>query len=204
MSIHVYAEHLGHIGSCSVYITLPSASNSSTAVSLVSFSSLNVKHDGEEVSIALPATVLETPNTILQVPAKATTNLVYQFRCDNPVTSSNDDTALIVPWTATTLTNTTEISCSRCTTVLVSRSKINQWKDLPSDGWAEMMDFWHCHKPNEPHDHDETTSSKGYSAASKLAVEPGVAFVKTMSILFVTEDLLNIEVSTLKSSPINA
>lgn len=21
------------------------------------------------------------------------------------------------------------------------------WKDLPSGNWADMMDFWHCHKP---------------------------------------------------------
>ena len=107
--------------------------------------------------------------------------------------------------------STPSISCVSCSTPLISRGTITKWKDLPSDGWAEMMDFWHCHKPDLPHrqhgdDAVHTTAEtqkvnegaaaagRGISATSRLAVERGVGLVGVMDLLFAAEDckLLNV------------
>src|SRR5690606_5003164 len=45
------------------------------------------------------------------------------------------------------------IYCANCNATLVENGKVSAWKDLPSKNWAEMMDFWHCHKPDD-HEHD--------------------------------------------------
>lgn len=44
--------------------------------------------------------------------------------------------------------NIFKINCSRCTDVIIDSEKVTKFYDLPSEFWSEMMDFWHCHKPN--------------------------------------------------------
>ena len=88
----------------------------------------------------------------------------------------------------------TEISCKICGQVLVERRSIRRWKDLPSEGWAEMMEFWHCHKPNEPHDHEDQNASKGYAANNSVALEAGVGLVDTMNFMLAGVDCKHIQV----------
>jgi len=38
-------------------------------------------------------------------------------------------------------------NCSNCGNTIIDSSKISTTLDMPSELWAEMMDFWHCHKP---------------------------------------------------------
>jgi hypothetical protein len=73
--------------------------------------------------------------------------------------------------------------------------KIKAWKDLPSENWAEMMEFWHCHKPEDDHgkDHEHLTS-KGYGARSMIGAQLGVGFVDLTSFLFSESDTTHVEV----------
>lgn len=57
-----------------------------------------------------------------------------------------------------------------------------------------MMEFWHCHKPNEPHDHEHQTDKKGYSADSMLAITPSVGLVNATSFVLAADDCENIKV----------
>ncbi|KAH3680306.1 hypothetical protein WICMUC_000373 [Wickerhamomyces mucosus] len=41
------------------------------------------------------------------------------------------------------------IRCVKCNTILIDSKNISKISEMPSELWAEMMDFWHCHKPND-------------------------------------------------------
>jgi len=45
------------------------------------------------------------------------------------------------------------------------------WKDLPSADWAEMMDLWHCHKPDKHENGHEDENGKGNDDHQKRWVE---------------------------------
>lgn len=117
-----------------------------------------------------------------------------------------------VPWSAGDMAPSTKLRCKQCegiiigmptaTTTTASPSNENStvqssgwvWKDLPSGNWAEMMDFWHCHKP-DPHedddadgDHrhlteDENSKVKGYGASNQVLATPGTVLVDVATFL---------------------
>ncbi|KAI5958179.1 hypothetical protein KGF57_002534 [Candida theae] len=51
--------------------------------------------------------------------------------------------------------NEFQFTCSKCQSPLVDSLR-HVFKDMPGDYWYELMDFWHCHKPdnNQPTDKD--------------------------------------------------
>ncbi|ODV94384.1 hypothetical protein PACTADRAFT_35188 [Pachysolen tannophilus NRRL Y-2460] len=56
------------------------------------------------------------------------------------------------------------LSCAECGETIISSDKINKLNDMPSESWSEMMDFWHCHKPDSENGKNEHTfNSKRYS-----------------------------------------
>lgn len=128
--------------------------------------------------------------TVIRLPAKP---LMSSF------SSSADHEGYIAPWTATQLDGTEiEVRCKSCSGVIVSKGSVKVWKDLPSEGWAEMMDLWHCHKPDEHHlpghEHEQVTG-KGYAAGSKLIARRQTGFVDALSFLLQEDDCIGVEVS---------
>ncbi|KAK5127057.1 hypothetical protein LTR85_008416 [Meristemomyces frigidus] len=189
-SIHLYAEHLQNIRTLSIQASLATPSNNETKAALsADGSKLTLTHDGETASIDLPISIPRGPkDATLAIPAAPSKELGFRLG-----TQKNDDlnadSAHVIPWMASDLTKETEIACAGCQDVLIKRGTIQQWKDLPSEGWAEMMDFWHCHKPDVPHDHgDHAEPGRGIGANSKLAVESGVGLVGPVDLLFASDD----------------
>lgn len=111
-----------------------------------------------------------------------------------------------------------EVRCRGCRAALVAAGSVREWKDLPAEGWAEMMEFWHCHKPGEEHHHghghgvgqaegsgvtadreakaDEASlASRGYGAASTISAQKGVGFVDLTTFLFDEGDCVGVTVS---------
>ncbi|RDW86680.1 HECT-type E3 ubiquitin transferase [Aspergillus mulundensis] len=109
-----------------------------------------------------------------------------------------------VPWSAGDMRPSTKLRCTRCEEVILDRpSDLSDedgashtgwvWKDLPSGNWAEMMDFWHCHKPDpEPHEkqdatkqltEDENSKIKGYGASNQVVATPGTVLVDVATFL---------------------
>ncbi|CCC72207.1 hypothetical protein NCAS_0J02280 [Naumovozyma castellii] len=68
----------------------------------------------------------------------------------SPLEKMND--VMSVPagkWTKKDLNleNGFELNCLKCNTPVISTSNINKINELPSEFWMELMDYWHCHKP---------------------------------------------------------
>ena len=112
------------------------------------------------------------------------------------------------PWPAKDLKESSEFRCRSCGEVVVGKGAVRVWKDLPSENWAEMMDFWHCHKPSvhEPNcstdsghrSHDKAHGSdRGYGANTKFTAQPRTGFVDMTTLLLAKPDCRGIEVRTL-------
>jgi len=128
------------------------------------------------------------------VPPVPSTNFSCRVRLDDTLPRDSQSSETVIPWTATSLSQQVELRCKACHAGLLPRGTVQTWKDLPSEGWAEMMEFWHCHKPNEPHDHEHQTDKKGYSADSMLAITPSVGLVNATSFVLAADDCKNIKV----------
>lgn len=203
--IHLYAEHLLNIRTLSIQASLSTVSSRETKATLSADGNiLTLLHDGERASITLPVTLPgDHSDATLTIPAAPTKDLSFRLQVQEKqgstglLSNGQADDGVIDPWTAGSLTPTTEVNCAKCNTTFIPRGRIQQWKDLPSEGWAEMMDFWHCHKPDVPHDHDQDNTAghnKAYSASGKLAIESGVGLVGALDFVFAAEDMQNVEV----------
>jgi len=200
--IHLYAEHLHNIRTLSIQASLATHSNKETKATLTTDGNeLTLTHDGEIASIKLPVCVPQKhSDATLHFPAAASQELSFRLSVEEKPDSNffshgSVSSGITVPWMAEDLTGETEICCASCEAVLVECGTVKQWKDLPSEGWAEMMDFWHCHKPDVPHDHETNGSAgRGINANSKLAVEQTVGLVGPLDILFGKDDCPSLEV----------
>ncbi|KAF9633706.1 hypothetical protein BFW01_g4600 [Lasiodiplodia theobromae] len=78
---------------------------------------------------------------------------------------------------------------------------VKKWMDLPNENWAEMMDFWHCHKPHEhhlsghTHTRDGVGKEKGYAASNRIMAKKGVGYVDLAYLLLTEEDCLGVQPS---------
>ncbi|KAL8735873.1 MAG: hypothetical protein Q9181_002651 [Wetmoreana brouardii] len=83
----------------------------------------------------------------------------------------------------------TRIACRACQALLVKES-VQNWKDLPSENWAEMMDFWHCHKPDtdDVFAHQTSGVHKGYGAANSIEPTAGIGLVDITCLLMMQQD----------------
>lgn len=206
--IHLYAEHLQNIRTLSIQASLATFSNTETKATLsADGSQLSLSHEGETATIQLPITVPGGHNdATLVIPSAPSKELTFRVSLEekpgsNLLGERPAGGETIVPWMSSHLSASAEISCASCRSVLIPRGTVTQWKDLPSEGWAEMMDFWHCHKPDVPHDHHHHdvhgangSAGRGIGANSRLAVERGVGLVGPLELLFAKEDTRGIKV----------
>ncbi|KAJ5937344.1 hypothetical protein N7454_004644 [Penicillium verhagenii] len=190
-------------------------------------------------TVKLPARVSDAARLILNSntpPIKQSIHAShdYSFRMQidptDPTLMPKDElTDDHVPWTATDMSISTRIRCRACSTPFLHASGPNiprdecedghkdkeipgwSWKDLPSGNWAEMMDFWHCHKP-DPHEDDpkseakaalkveeENAQIKGYGAGSRVEAISGTVLIDVATFLVAESDCGNDEEA--KSNP---
>ncbi|KAB8267015.1 ubiquitin-conjugating enzyme E2-binding protein [Aspergillus minisclerotigenes] len=188
--------------------------------------SLPLPHEDATDTIKLPARVNEASRLALSVAGQRAKDprergldqQEYSFRMqiddeDNSLLSREEHMDSFVPWTAIDMTSCTRLCCRHCKNILldshVSRGSCAEekdmqgwmWKDLPSGNWAEMMDFWHCHKPDphEGHDHghehvngataeDQNATVKGYGAANQVVATAGTVLVDVATFLLTDSD----------------
>jgi hypothetical protein len=182
--IQIYAELLSNIRTVSLVITLQTPSDQETRATLsADGQTLTVSHQGQRETICLPtqmegsggsATTLALPAS---PPAKELTlRLQLQEREPGLLRLEESNGGNEVPWSAASMVGKS-ICCKACDAVVVGPGIIPDWRDLPSENWADMMDLWHCHKPHEEDQHAATTEQKGYSASNRLLIPRGTAFV---------------------------
>lgn len=196
--ILIYAELLSNIRQISVGCLLPSeCAPETTAFVSDDGWTMTIRHQRAESSVRLPGRV-NAPQT-LPMPNRRARDLAWRLPLATPgrpaVPVSADSQA--APWSAQDIKSNSTLRCRACRTVVVPEGAITVWKDLPSENWAEMMEFWHCHKPHDhgQDDHDHL-DSKGYGANSRLAGQTGVGLVDLTSFLFSRLDCRNLVVST--------
>ncbi len=186
----LYAELLLNIRQVNAIANLPSPCNEGTRVELASDSkTLHLYHDDVHASIKLPCSV--TSNSKFKVSSLESRELSLRLQPKEAIKLASGREA---PWPAPTLTADTEIACRSCKHLFVK--SVQTWKDLPNGGWADMMDFWHCHKPNADNDVDKSAgSTKGYSAANTLSPTKGIGLVDIGHFLLLDSDCVGMEVS---------
>lgn len=167
MSLNLYAELLLNLGRVSVFVTLPSPSNHTTRVSLSNDSrSIHILHDGQQARLDLPSQVVQ--DQALGNPALGITELSFRWQVadgNQHIRSGGGMKEQSTIWPATVLESSTEVACRSCKNVLV-KDTVSTWNNLPSEDWAEMMDFWHCHKPDTQG--TVIDQSKGSNKATQL------------------------------------
>ncbi|KAH8129704.1 ubiquitin-conjugating enzyme E2-binding protein [Trichoderma asperelloides] len=188
--LSIYAELLSNIRQVSVRATLSSSSDSTTKAEILDDGRrIQVHHQGEVRSLDLPTRV--SVRSAIPIPEKSSLDLAWRL----PVPATETGLARFsaenqsVPWSSTDIKAGSCVCCRHCDSAIVQRGRIKSWKDLPSENWAEMMEFWHCHKPHEHEHHDgETLSKRGYGADSSITAQPEIGFVDLTSFMFSESD----------------
>ncbi|KAI8949702.1 ubiquitin-conjugating enzyme E2-binding protein [Xylaria longipes] len=190
--ILIYAELLSNIRQVSVGCTLPTPISAATRATVAADGrALTVAHDGSSETIQLPESVAP----FSQLPIRESgggTGLSWRLPLATPATGRVLSAAPeeSVPWSAIDLEPGLAVVCRTCRSTIVDAGTLRVWKDLPSENWAEMMEFWHCHKPhNHKHSSDEEhLTNRGYGASSRITAQPGVGFVDLTSFLLADSD----------------
>lgn len=196
--IYLYAEALTNIRQLTLHASLQTDKNEHTKILLSSDKKIiTALHDGESSSIYLPTQISGTAHVTFPIDKRTEISTRLQIDDVDQLKSSLDEpSGPEVPWTAVDLAEKVSVRCKECDACIVEPGKVVTWKDLPSENWAELMDFWFCHKPHHGHspDHDHAAEAKGFSAKSKVTANPGVGLVDAVSFLLHRQDCSNIEV----------
>lgn len=206
-AIRLYAELLLNIRSVTLSGSVRSYTASESVARLSSDGThITVSHEGKKAAISLPARAIGTASADITIPAGDPKEISSRLQVDGDlsdlVTLRGDDVSNIVPWCASTMSPNNSLCCQTCGQNVVHRSKIQAWKDLPSANWAEMMDFWHCHKPHvddDPEGKDDAAAKKGYAAGSRVKAVPGSGLIDLSSFLLSSRDCDSIQVSFIEA-----
>jgi hypothetical protein len=195
--IELYAELLTNIRTVTLVASLKSKSNHETKAELsADGQSITITHEDHSASIRLPTQMSGGGTAALILPATPSKDLTLRLQLEEKapgLLKFENGSENLVPWPANALSD--RIQCHNCSTEFLKDDAVKEWKDLPNENWAEMMDFWHCHKPEEhDHSHDDVAKSKGYSSSNKLEARPGVGLVGLSYILLEMSDCTNIKV----------
>lgn len=222
----LYAEFLPKLGRISIVVHLPSLSTYRTkALISADATRLIVDHEGVTTELTLP---VKSSLSGEHLPGEIPPGLEeMSWRLTpHPDELPPDRGRLVfrgdaVPWSAADLKPCVDVMCRECKAVIVSKDKLREWKDLPSENWAEMMEFWHCHKPitnghtkangtngqgtvDKTQASDNELASRSYGANSAIVAQEGVGFVDLTKMLFHGEDWKNLMVSDTQAPPASA
>jgi hypothetical protein len=201
----LYAELLANIRQISLAASLSSPSDASTQVSIAAdCRTIELKHRGSSYHLTLPAqAALGGTSLPVQDRQKGSTTLSWRLPLDATLLPPSHQ-ADHMPWSAIDLDSNSGVACRQCSTNVVPSGAVTAWKDLPSENWAEMMEFWHCHKPDHHHhNHDEESAkadekslaARGYGASSTISAQEGIGFVDLTTLLFAERNCQNVTVS---------
>lgn len=208
-AIVLYAELLLHIRTVTLFASLRTEYTRETKAKLESNGcAVTVTHEGTSATIKLPIQVNGGGDAALSLPASPPSkDLTLRLQIEEKEGSdmlgallSEDRKANIVPWDGASLNEAKQVTihCKGCEKDILPAGVVREWRDLPNENWAEMMDFWHCHKPDEHHLHDHTNEEaigkKGYAASNRLQATKGMGFVDLGSFLLDEGDCTGIEV----------
>ncbi|KAF7922394.1 uncharacterized protein EAE97_011136 [Botrytis byssoidea] len=190
----IYAELLSNIRQISILAFLDTPSDSSTKAELLADGTiLKLNHAKQDIRLTLPSQVVS--NSPLREFPLGSLELSWRLPLAGDFQRADVDISQTIeaPWSAKDMVIGEQFfECRRCSTTIVEADRIKEWRDLPSEGWAEMMDFWHCHKPSDHADHshenENLASTKGYGANTKFNAQPGIGFMDHSTLLLAKTD----------------
>ncbi len=195
--LSIYAELLHNIRQVTVLVTLQTNCNEKTKIELSSDRKLiSITHDQEYAAVELPCQVARYVSLSLPpIPMKELSFRLQVTGDHNTTPKATSAGENDVPWSASSMASETQLGCGSCLRVVVDAS-VKIWKALPSENWAEMMDFWHCHKPDDerPREHSSQAEIKGYAASSRLGPTSGTGLVDVDSFVLLRDDCFSIQV----------
>ena len=198
--IVLYAEALTHIRQLTLHASLQTEKNEHTKILVSSDKKIiTAIHDGESSSIYLPTQISGTADVTFPFEKRTEISIRLQIDDTEDFNPAREELGGIeVPWSAVSLQENSSLYCNKCDACVLPAGKAVKWKDLPSEDWAELMDFWFCHKPHsnqESPDHDRAAEANGFSARSKVTASSGIGLVDTVSFLLSGKDCINLQVS---------
>ena len=188
----LYSELLFNIRHVTVFATLTSKKTDETTAQLSpdrTFFSLC--HEGKSVSIKLPCEVLG--NTNLTVPTSKDNILLFRLQISDRIKLGERSVNFESPFDVDSLSSITEIACNGCKSI-ITKGRIGTWRELPRENWAETMDFWYCHRPNENKVQSGPVARQGYEAVNHLLARRGYGFVDTCHLVISIKDCSCVEV----------
>ena len=199
--IYLYAEVLTNIRQITIHASLDSFQSEDTKIEIASDKrTITVRHNGQVASLFLPTGV--AGNADITMPVKKTKDISLRLEVsdvDNIVLPDGSGSAYDYPWAAADLNPDSQLRCRQCKSRLTKSASRITWKDLPSENWAEMMDFWHCHKPHDENvekpDESDIAGRKGYAAHSRIESHAGTGLIKISTLTLDSSDCDNIMVS---------
>ena len=154
MSISLYAEFLLNIRQVTIYATLKNFADKRLQAHVSSDrKTLTVAYDGESKTITFPSGIAGTAVVDFPVDARQFLSLRLEIAeaadaAGRPPHGVGMAVANDQPWSAASLGPAVEMGCKACAAApLVRPGGVQEWRDLPRQGWAEAMDMWHCHRP---------------------------------------------------------
>jgi ubiquitin-protein ligase E3 D len=202
--LHLYAELLPNLRWISLAASFPSPTDDTTRATLASDGlTVEVAHRGELSRLELPAKAVLGASDLM---TRKYGDTILTWRLEIAPSDRSDGLSLrrnAALWSATELDTGHGVACRKCGTSIVGEGVLEEWKDLPSENWAEMMEFWHCHKPDD-HSHQDNTTGKaddkslatrGYGASSAISAQQKVGLVDLTTLLFAETDCRSLRVS---------
>ena len=190
----LYSELLLNIRHVNVFVVLPSYRTEKTTAKLSPDRNFfHLYHDSQTISIELPCEV--SGDLDLVIPVVAEKSMLFRLQVSENIKSACLFAQVESPFPAESLSPTTQIACRSCQST-ITKGKIGTWRDVPRENWAEMMDFWHCHRPNDSHIYAGSIASKGCAASNIILARQGLGLVDKCHLIVFSEDCSNIEVST--------
>lgn len=204
----IYAELLSNIRQISVIASLDPPCDASTNIELsANGQEVILHHHGRATSLRFSGQV--APSSRLQKPVLASKELSWRLPLSDSFARSNAESATNneAPWPAMEMAQDAQyyqFYCRSCGAVVLKEGVLEDWRDLPSENWAEMMDFWHCHKPDIPEangnghagrSHEDPNAGRGYGANTKFTAQSAIGFVDLTTFLVAESDCSKVEVS---------
>lgn len=188
--IYLYAEVLTNIRQVTLYASLQTERNEETKVDVASDrKTVSVTHNGETSTMFLPTAISGSAKVTIPVEKAKELSARLEIGSPSDVVSGTDAANDEVPWSAGSLTDSTKLYCRSCDHLIFTTPGTLTWQNLPSENWAEMMDFWHCHRPQDNHHAGEAiASSKGYGPSNKVHASKRVGLVDILSFLLAETD----------------
>jgi ubiquitin-protein ligase E3 D len=115
--------------------------------------------------LALPAHVSTGPATVSVVGGRhyqIKLPMANSAKLDSPSEASSSEYHELLDSTYFLTVKPTSFICSSCSLPLVRASRLNRYRDLPSEHWAELVDAWMCHADQKLHEHVQKGSKEGF------------------------------------------